>query len=347
MTSKQFTLAATGDVLLHARLYKTAKKKYGYDFNPKIEEIKHLFKLGDLRIVNLESIIAGKEIGLSSFPRFNSPVEIGHLLKDLGVDIVNIANNHVLDRGEEGLLMSIDNLERIGLPYVGAYKSNKDREKLRILHKNGLRICFLSYTRSTGVEKVPEDKPYLVDTYHPMRLKPIKDKIKSIRNKNLADVIVVSLHFGKEYHLQPTSEQKEVSRDLSDAGADVIIGHHPHVLQPVEYILNSRGKETFAAYSLGNFFTGQEGLYRQIGGYLTVDIEKPDSNSTMLKIDNPKIKLTFVDSTDKRDFKMYLFEDIVKNNEYIKTDKGIFNPKDVYKELTNRMKQWVPGLDIS
>lgn len=346
-TVRKFTLAATGDILLHSRLYNTAKKKFGFDFNSKIKRIRHLFNSDYVTIVNQESIIGGKEIGLSSFPRFNSPVEIGYLLKDLGVDIVNIANNHTLDRGEEGLLKSIENLEKIGLQYVGAYKSPEDQERLRIIEKNGLKICFLSYTRMVGKGKVPEDKPYLLNRYHPMRLKPIKDLIKYIRDNRIADVIVVSLHFGREYHLQPTAEQKEVSRDLSDAGADVIIGHHPHVLQPPEYILNSRGKKSFAAYSLGNFFTGQLGLYRQIGAFLTIDIEQPDSNSTMLNIDNPKMTLTFVDSTEEKNYNMYLFKDIVNERKTIKTDMGEFNSQEVYDEILHRMRQWIPDLDIS
>lgn len=344
---RKFTLAATGDILLHARLYRTAKKTFGYDFNSKIKNIRHLFNPDYVTIVNQESIIAGKALGLSSFPKFNSPIEIGYLLRDLGVDMVNISNNHTLDKGEEGLLKSIENLEKIGLPYVGAYKSQEDKEQLRIIEKNGLKICFLSYTRTVGQGKIPEDKPYLLNRYHPMRLKEIKDLIKDIRNKRIADVIVVSLHFGKEYHLQPTAEQKEVSRDLSDAGADIIIGHHPHVLQPPEYILNSRGKKSFAAYSLGNFFSGQFGLYRQIGAFMTIDIEQPDPNSTMLKIYNPKMKLTFVDSTDDKDFKMHLFEDIVQERKVIKTDMGEFNSQEVYNEILNRMRQWINDLDIS
>src|SRR5690625_1608041 len=98
---RKITLAATGDILLHTRLYRTAKKDFGYDFHSKFKNIKHLFDPEYVTIVNQESIIAGKELGLSSFPRFNSPVEIGYLLKDLNVDMVSIANNHTLDRGEE------------------------------------------------------------------------------------------------------------------------------------------------------------------------------------------------------------------------------------------------------
>ncbi|MBM7095818.1 CapA family protein [Bacillus sp. H-16] len=346
--SRKITLCATGDILLHKRLFKKAKRILGgYDFNPQLEQAKPLFDQGDITIVNQESIIAGESIGLSSFPKFNSPIEIGSTLKDYGVDMVNIANNHVLDRGEEGLLKSIENLDELGLSYVGAYKSVSDQDDLRVINKNGLRVCFLSYTRGTNNIKVPDDKSFMVDKFVPAKLKKIKDKVKSIRNNDIADVIVVSLHFGKEYHLNPSAEQKEVSADLSDAGADIILGHHPHVLQPFEYILNSRGKRTFAAYSLGNFFTGQEGLYRQIGGFLSIDVEKPSKNSTMLKIDKPKLKLTFVDSTDNRDFKLSLFEDIVNNRQVIKTDMGEFNSHEVYEELKTRLSQWVPDMDIS
>lgn len=343
----KLTLLATGDVLLHRRLYRKAKKLFGFDFVPKLEAAKPIFEQADLRIVNQESIIAGDKIGLSTYPRFNSPAEIGNALKFLGVDIVNIANNHVMDRGEEGILLSIENLEKLGLPYVGAYKSPEDQEELRIIIKNGLRVCFLSYTRSTNSILPPKGKEYLVNKFLPNKLKSIKELIKKIRNQDMADVIVVSLHYGKEYHLFPTSEQQEVARDLSDAGADVILGHHPHVLQPPEWILNSRGKKTLVAYSLGNFYTGQEGLYRQIGGILSIDISKPNPNNTMLELTNPKMKLTFVDSTDKRDFKLSIFEDVVKKEERIKTDMGEFQPSDVYEELKNRMTMHIPELDIS
>lgn len=345
--SGKFTLAATGDILLHKRLYRTAKTDFGFDFNPKFENTKHLFDLGDLTVANQESIIGGKEIGLSSFPDFNSPIEIGQTLKGLGVDIVSLANNHAFDKEEEGVLASLANWNKIGMPYVGAYKSKEDAETLRVLEKNGLRVCFLSYTRGTNGKKIPSNKKYLVDKFHPDRMKSIKDKIKNIRNKNLADVIVVSMHYGKEYHLEPSADQKEVSADLSDAGADIIIGNHPHVLQPPAWIMNSRGKRSLAAYSLGNFYTGQEGLYRQIGGFFTVDIEKKSADSTMLTIDNPALKLTFVDSTQDKDFKMHLLEDIVNTREFIKTDMGEFNSKEVYEEIKARMTKWMPELTIS
>ncbi|WP_233443850.1 CapA family protein [Halalkalibacterium halodurans] len=348
--SRKITLAATGDVLLHERLYRKAKIKdgSGYNFDELLKDAEPLFEKGDLKIVNQESIIAGEELGLSDFPHFNSPVEIGYKLKELGVDIANLANNHVLDKGEKGILKSIENWEKIGIPYVGAYKNKKDQETLRIFHKNGLRVCFLSYTKRMAGVKIPKNKDYLVDSFEDANVGKIKKRIQQVKSNDLADVIVLSIHYGKEYHLLPTSDQIEISNTLSDAGADIILGHHPHVLQPPAYILNSRGKETFCIYSLGNFFSGQKGIYRQIGAYMTIDIEKPtpDKNA-LLKIDNPTIKLTYVDSCDKRTYKLHLLEDVVKNQEFIKTHMGVFKSQEVYDRIITHMRKWITDLNIS
>src|SRR5699024_8807860 len=136
--------------------------------------------------------------------------------------------------------------------------------------------------------------------------------------------------------------------NIADAGADIIIGHHPHVLQPPAFLLDSKGRDAFVAYSLGNFFSGQKGLYRQIGGYMTIDIEKSSNpNNSLLKIDNPTLQLTYVDSTDKKDYKLYLLKDIVENQKTIRTDVGEFDSKLIYDRMLSHMTKWIPNLDIS
>src|SRR5690625_4300319 len=348
------TIGATGDILLHKRVYNKAKTKKGnYDFTEMLAEAKPLFKKDHLIIVNQESIIGGEEMGLSDFPHFNSPVEIGYNLKDMNVDIANIANNHTLDHGEKGILKSIVNWEKIGIPYVGAYRSRKDQETLRIFHKNGLKICFLSYTKTTGGKKPPKGKGYLINRFGPTKfagysgIAGIRRLINRIKSEDLADVVVVSIHFGKEYQMFPTSYQRETASNLSDAGADVIIGHHPHVLQPPEFLMNSKGEETFSAYSLGNFFSGQKGIYRQIGAYMTIDVEKKMSKeNSLLKIDNPTMNLTYVDSCDKRNYKLYLLRDIVKQQKTIKTEVGEFDSKEVYERMIKHMTEYILNLDV-
>lgn len=352
MAQRKFTLGATGDILLHKRVYNKAKQKDGsYNFDKMFENVEHLFDEDQLIIVNQESIIAGEELGLSDFPHFNSPVEIGYKLKDLNVDIANIANNHILDHGEKGILKSIENWEKIGLPYVGAYKSEEDQNTLRIFHKNGLKVCFISYTKGLGGKKPPKGKEYLVNHYGTTRYNGYRDVaglrrlIADIKKQNLADVFVVSIHFGKEYQMEPTAYQKETVSNIADAGADIIIGHHPHVVQPFDYVTDSKGREVFVAYSLGNFFTGQKGLYRQIGGYLSVDIEKPEG-SKIVNVSNPRFDLTIVDSTDNKDYRMHLLKDYKNERKEIVTDIGKFNSKKVYERMVEHSKLYLPNIDV-
>lgn len=344
---RKVTIGATGDILLHSRVYKKAQQDDGtYDFTEMLAEAKRLFKKEHLIIVNQESIIAGEELGISSFPHFNSPIEIGYTLKDLNVDIVNMANNHVMDKGEEGVLKAIENWEKIGIPYVGAYKSDEDRHTLRIFHRNGLKVCFLAFTKSLGTGKRPKDKEYLAGKFSDYGVKWTRRLINKIKGEGLADVVVLSMHYGIEYAMFPTSYQLETSSSLADTGADIIIGHHPHVLQPPAYLVNSKGEETFVAYSLGNFFSGQKGIYRQIGAYMTVDIEKPEG-SQMAKITNPKFTLTYVDAGDKKDYKLHLLKDIVSKQKTIKTDVGEFDSQEVYDRMRSHVRHYIPDLDIT
>lgn len=347
--SNKFTLAATGDILLHDRLYKKAKTNDGkYDFTEQLSEAKQLFKKDHLTIVNQESIMAGEELGgVSSFPHFNSPIEIGYALKDLNVDIVNMANNHVMDKGEEGILKAIENWETLGIPYTGAYKSQEDKDTLRIFHKNGLKVCFLSYTNSMGTKKRPNGKEYLVGAFKDMGVKWIRRLVNRIKKTKLADVVVLSIHFGKEYQMLPTASQVETVNSLADTGVDIIIGHHPHVLQPPAFVTNSKGIESFVAYSLGNFFSGQQGIYRQIGAYLTVDIEKdPNDPCSLVKITNPTMELTYVDSCDKKDYKLHLLRDIVKEKSIIKTHVAEFNSQEIYDKIKSHMRTYIPDLNV-
>src|SRR5699024_68242 len=210
------------------------------------------------------------------------------------------------------------------------------------------KIAFLSYTKSSGTIKRPANKRYLSNEFKDVGVKWLRRIINRIKNENLADVVVVSIHFGSEYQMLPTAYQIEVTNGISDAGADIIIGHHPHVLQPPSFIVDSKGRNKFAAYSLGNFFSGQKGLYRQIGGYMTIDVEKPKNKyGSLLKIDNPTMKLTYVDSTDKKDYKLHLLKDIVENQKIIRTDIGEFNSETVYYRMIEHMKKWIPDLNVT
>lgn len=340
----EIKLVATGDVLLHSRVYDISKKDGKYDFKDKMAPAKNLLQAGDVSVVNLESIVAGEEFGLSSFPEFNNPIELAENLKEFGTDIVTTANNHTFDYGEEGVLKSIENLEKIGLSYVGSYKSEQDRKTVRVIEKKGIKVAFFAYSAVNMGGKPPSEKRYLLNRIRRESQKTIRKEIETFKRVEKPDLIVVGAHFGREYGLLPIDEQRDLTNILSDIGADVIIGHHPHVLQPAQWITNSRGKKSFAIYSLGNFYSGQKGLYRQIGGALNLTIKKDSKGK--VTISNPVLDLTFVDASKEKNYQMHLLRDYIATNPYIKTVHDSFDSLDIYSELTNRLSQWMPELKV-
>jgi len=337
-------LTATGDVLLHNRIYNISKTKdSGYDFKDKMAPAKKLLGAGDISVVNLETLVAGEEMGITSFPKFNNPVELAENLKSFSTDIVTNSNNHTMDFGEEGALKSIENIEKSGLRYVGSHKSEEDQREFRIIEKNGIKCAFLSYSRTTFGDFPPKGKEYLLNRIISGKVKRVRADIERLKKEKQPDVVIVSIHFGTEYSLMPSEVQKDTARSVSDAGADVIIGHHPHVLQPAEWITNSRGKKTFVIYSLGNFYSGQKGLYRQIGGTISLDISK---KAGKIRVDTPVLDLTFVDANKKNGYQMHHLLEYIEKNPYIKTVHDEFDSLEVYNELSRRFKSWMPEIEL-
>jgi poly-gamma-glutamate synthesis protein (capsule biosynthesis protein) len=290
MLIEKATLGAIGDILIHDRVYNVAKTKTGYDFKPMFEHAKTLLKTPDILLANQETILGGPEIGISSYPMFNSPQEVGDALIEAGVDIVSTANNHSLDKGEKGLKTSLDYLDQIGLPHVGTNRTPSEQQTLKVINKNGIKVAYLSYTYGTNGIPVPAGKDYLVNLIDRTAM---KEEIN--RAKDEADVVVMSMHWGNEYQLQPTEEQKELAEVLANDGVDIIFGHHPHVLQPMEWIDRKDGRKSLVVYSLGNFLSGQINDYKDIGGIATVEITKYiDQNGVDIELSNPGFIPTYV-----------------------------------------------------
>lgn len=293
-TTSTATLSAIGDVLIHDRVYEKAyvgDKKY--NFSPMLSKVKDLLSQSDITIANQESMIGGTEIGVSSYPMFNSPFEIGDILKEFGVDLVTIANNHSLDKGERGILKATEHWDQIGMMYTGAFRSQDDRGIIRIIEKNGIKFSFLAYTYGTNGMPIPQGKDYLVNILDENKM---KNDIQEAKKKS--DVVVVSVHFGQEYQREPSAEQKKWVQLLAEDGADIIIGHHPHVLQPPAWITRSNGEKVFVAYSLGNFISGQRWDYKDIGGIMRVTVEKTvTGDQKKIQLKDPSFIPTWVDST--------------------------------------------------
>lgn len=275
-------LFIVGDALIHKSVYEDAlgqkEQNYAnvaqslhYDFTKMLELIAPISKKHDLAFYNQESILGGTHLGLSTYPRFNSPQEFGLNMLKIGFNLVSLANNHTLDRGEAGVRSMLDFWRKMEarnstLYTTGSFESFKSRQKIqhKILHKNDISYAMLAYTYGTNGIPLPQGKEYLVNIYTKEML---KRDIEAIRAE--VDLLIVSIHWGVEYTHTPTKEQREIAKFLASLGVDIVIGNHPHAIQPIERIGN-----TLVFYALGNFISAQVGLQKRVGLIASVQIDK-------------------------------------------------------------------------
>lgn len=319
------TIGAVGDILIHDRVYNDAQtNKKTYNFKPMLEKITPELLKPDILLANQETIVAGTSIGLSGYPAFNSPHEIADALKAAGVDIVTTANNHALDRGTEGQIKSLAYLKKIKMPYVGTFTSAKDQQTIRMMKKNGIKVAFLSYTYGTNGIPIPKKQPYIVNIIDKNNMKK-----EITQAKKQADIIVMGIHWGNEYERFPNTDQKELAQFLVNEGVNIIFGGHPHVLQHMEWLTNREGKKALVVYSLGNFLSGQDEEYRNIGGLASVTIKKTiKNNKTEIQLENPSFFPTYNYSNKEKDYELRPLEEA--------NDKRL---KHSYKEIMGHMMQ--------
>lgn len=308
--STSISLIMAGDNLINDKLYNAAKKDDGsYDFKSMYSYIKDIVKNYDLAYYNQETILGGSEIGVSSYPAFNSPYEVGDATIDTGFNLVSLATNHTLDRGEKAIINSLNYWNnKSNILTSGSYLSNNDRNKVNIKEVNNITYTMLNYTYGTNGIKVPEGKEYLVniwpctgnnpdnDTKYQEYKEVVKKDILRVRDK--VDLLIVAMHFGVEYTHVPTKYQIDMAEFLSSLGVDIIIGTHPHVIMPITYI-----NDTLVIYSLGNFLSAQDtnndynttvGLLSSIK--ITKNIDK-DNNSS-IKLSDLNNELIYTTSKD-------------------------------------------------
>ena len=276
------SFVAVGDNLIHDTIYEqaAARSSGGYDFSYAYENVAPLIKAPDVAILNQETIIS-TDHNVSSYPMFNSPVEVGEEMLKIGFDVFNIATNHSLDCGEKGLISAINYWKSKNVITTGAYLNSEEQQKVAVGEVNGVKIAYLGFTESTNGLSLPKDSEVVLVRASDETL--LQQKIMKARE--VADFVIVNAHWGNEYTHEPTTEQRELAKKLASWGADVIIGTHPHVIQPVEYIENSDGRRTLVAYSLGNFISAQNRGPRMLGGMINFDIVK-NNNTGKVAIEN-------------------------------------------------------------
>ncbi len=330
----QARLFMVGDALIHSAIYYDAKQSDGsYNFSPMLEYIKPISSRYDLVYYNQETILGGASLGYSNYPRFNSPQEVGDAFLDAGFNMVSLATNHTMDKGEQGVINSVNYWKsKNNVVTSGQWLSQEERDAVNIYEKNGITYAFFSYTTWTNGLETPIGKEYLNNVYSEEKAKADIEKVR-----DQVDVVMVAMHWGTEYSLGVSESQMKIANYLSSLGVDIIIGAHPHVVEPVEYINDGK---TLVIYSLGNFISDQVGIERLTGLMMEVTIKKTvDVNDEVtVSIVNPKAELIYTKSNNggKRNFKVYPYPQL--NNSLLA------NYMSYYEEYKAIVNSRYPGL---
>lgn len=267
------TIGATGDLMCHSTQFNyAAVGADSFDFHPVYKYMKPYYDMADIMFGNFETVTAGKSVGFSGYPRFNTPDEFIIALKNSGFDFVTTSNNHAFDQDEKGVLRTIEKLTENGIDYVGTATSQRDRDSIRIFNVKDVSIAVLAYSYSTNGRALPKGKDYLVNLIDTVLIREDITRAKKLD----PDLVLVYFHFGSEYQREPNAYQKQVVKRTISAGADLIIGSHPHVIQPIDYFKteNANLDTGFVAWSLGNAVSNQRKRYRDAGMNLYIDITK-------------------------------------------------------------------------
>ena len=269
--SSQVTLLAVGDNLIHMEVVKSGKQADGsYNYDHLYANLAGDIQSADIAVVNQETILGGEDFKYSGYPNFNSPTEIGDALITAGFDVVLHATNHTMDMGTKGIMNTFAFWsEHPEITVIGINKSKEQQATIPVIEKNGIKLAMLNYTYGLNGYRLPKDKPYLVNLLEKDRM--AKDIAKA---KELADFVIVFPHWGAEYVYDVSSMQKDLTSFFYQAGVDLVIGTHPHVIEPVEWIGEEPEHRMLVYYSLGNFISYQREAPRMLGGMATVTITK-------------------------------------------------------------------------
>lgn len=340
----KLSMVMVGDNLIHSSIYNEANRNAnydGYDFKPMITMIKDKVKGYDLAYYNQETILGGSELGLSDYPTFNSPYEAGDAMLDAGFNMVSLATNHTIDRGEKAVLNSCEYWNsKTDVLTAGSYCSEEERNEVKVMEKNNITYTMLNYTYGTNGIAIPKGKDYLVNVW-PMDYnadygvgyeafkETVREDVERVRDK--VDVLIVAMHWGVEYTHTPTKYQKDAAEFLASLGVDIVIGTHPHVVQPVEWI-----DDTIVFYSLGNFISAQDqkdNYNKMVGLMSSLDITKTVKGDDVdIKIDNINNELIYTRHIGYRQFKVIPFSEMDATY--------LFNYEEIYNKYSEVVKMY-------
>ncbi len=281
----KISLVMVGDMLMHLRVTQSGRMEDGtYNYDHIFEHVKDDIQAADIALVNQEIILGGPDLGYSGYPMFNTAYELGDAIDEAGFDIVLHATNHTMDKGKAGLMNCLnywsDNHPDIKV--LGANKTQEEYEEVYIYEQDGMKIAILNYTYGLNGMPMPSDMPYAVDMM-------VEDKMSAdlAKAEAEADFTVVCLHWGNEYQTYASENQKMWANFFLERGTDLIIGTHPHVIQPVEWYEDEEGNRMLVYYSIGNFInsTADSGNgigKRVVGAMAEVEIIRDENGDVVI-----------------------------------------------------------------
>lgn len=321
-SEKTVKLAAVGDALIHENILNSGKQKDGsYNYDAIFEHMKDYLSGFDVKIINQETIFVYDPKKFGGYPSFGTPKEVGDAMRAAGFNVITCATNHAYDRKEIGIQNTLDYWRKYkdSVLVTGIYGSQEDYDTLAIREYNGIKIAFLNYTTllNSGAKK----EPYYIRMYK--EASALKE-IQAAKKK--ADFVIVLPHWGVEYEHEPSEKQEKMAKKLAEAGADAIIGCHPHVVQPMKVIKTSDGRRVPCYYSLGNFVSNMFWFKCQLEGLAELEIVKWNGETTLRSAEYTPIVNHM--SKDDTKFTVYLLSDY--------TDAG-----DLYKDHYMNHRYWM------
>ncbi len=265
------TLKAVGDNLIHSPIYNSCKTEDGFDFDGLYTNITPHIKDADIAAINQETIFVDSVSALSGYPAFGTPPQVGESVVKAGFNLVTHATNHTYDKGADAVFHTIDFWKKHKDVTVIGINENQDRQdSITVWEKDDLKIALLNFTYGLNGGRPPADKSYLINIFG----RGEREAQILAKAEEAADITVVFLHFGTEYTHKPTKAQIKDVEFLTQNGADIIIGTHPHVIQPVCEHISENGNKAVVFYSLGNFVSNQKENPKILGGMADIKISK-------------------------------------------------------------------------
>lgn len=281
--SSSVTFMATGDNLIHNTIYEQAATRAqngGYDFTYAYKDIAPIIKDKDLVFVNQETPVATAIAEPSNYPLFNTPSETVTSLNNIGFNLFNLASNHSLDQGSEGMEATLDFMATVPNSInFGLYRNYADEHTPHLVEKNGIIFGLIGVTEMTNGMSLPSDSQ--LDVVYTSQTDKIKTMIEEAKAQ--ADVVILSVHWGDENVQTASQKQKDMAQRFGDMGADLIIGHHPHVLQEIETITCADGRKVPVVYSLGNLISTMQNKANHVGGFFGCTINKDEDGAINIK----------------------------------------------------------------